>query len=109
MDLYCASTSESLAGSFRVKLLKSIQFYAFEYKDFLRLNLTVNDTFEFCSLSTVLQYKSCLSHIIYDINVSSECFFTTLVEGMNLGEESLKMRWTKVLCNSYLYSEHQTL
>lgn len=50
MDSYCAYRSESLTGGLRVKWLISLQFYVFEYKDFLNLNLTMTDTFEFCSL-----------------------------------------------------------
>lgn len=32
-----------------------------------------------------------------------------LFGSMNLGEQSLEMRWTKVLCNSQPYLEHQTV
>lgn len=69
MDSYCAYRSKSLAGGLRVKLLIYLQFYVFDYKDFLNLNLTMIDTFEFCSSLKIIQYKNSLSHIIYSISV----------------------------------------
>lgn len=92
IDSFCSYRSESLAGGLRVKWLISLQFYVFEYKDFLNLNSTMTDTFEFCSLLKIMQYKSCLSHIIYIINVISLVLFYYPAEVMNLGEQNIIMR-----------------
>ena len=35
--------------------------------------------------------------------------FTALIGSMNLGEQGLRMRQTKVSCNSQLYSVHETI
>lgn len=37
------------------------------------------------------------------------CSVSALVDGVNLGEWDLKLRGTKVLCNSQLYSKRQSI
>jgi hypothetical protein len=48
----------------------------------------------------------CAPQQYYILNILSVDLFTTLVCGMNLGDQSLKMMWIKVSSNSQLYSEH---